>query len=98
MGRRIADNLETMKADNNTLNGSITRLEAATKNAYAQMDAMHSMWEGMAHNVFMMQFNKDRQKMDQMIKELKGFHEELEFTREEFGRCENDVDQLIHSI
>ena len=98
MGRIIADKLEVMKSDNNSLNSSIAKLESATKQACAQMDAMHSMWEGMAHSVFMSQFNKDRRRMEQMIKELKAFHEELEFTRTEFGKCETDVSQMIHSI
>jgi uncharacterized protein YukE len=65
---------------------------------FDEIRELDTMWDGEANNAFNVQFANDYDMMLEVIKELRALIDSLEFSRNEYVRCENQVSAAINSM
>lgn len=96
--RRIA-------VDTVTLNSDIGELQIALKGARQQLDdvfnqiaQLDTMWEGPANKEFNIQFSNDYDNTKSMLDTIASLIECMEYARNHYNICEDEVDSLVKSI
>lgn len=91
--------------DTGILQSDITAMEAAlvavqnkTESMFNNMAALDSMWEGIANQAFMQQFNKDYVSMKELCELLASLIENIKTAKKEYEQCESNVSTVIKDI
>lgn len=98
MGQRIAINTSVLERDTSEIESLIDKLNSISNAVYEDVEQLHSMWEGTAHAVLVLQFAKDYEYVKDTILWLRNFREELEYAKKEYNKAELDVSNLIQQL
>ena len=98
MGQRIAINTSVLERDTNEINNLIEKLNSISNAVYEDVEQLHTMWEGTAHAVLVLQFAKDYEYVKNTILWLRNYREELEYAKKEYNKAEQDVSNLIQHL
>ena len=96
--QKIKNNMDAMRNDIRQLDKALASLESQYKRTFEEIESLSAMWEGTAHNVLVMQFQRDAAQVENMIQFLRKYKEELNNARDKYIDCENRVNDLIRSI
>jgi uncharacterized protein YukE len=88
---RLQRDIESLKND----------LSGMRRTGDDMMNSIHelsAMWEGPAKEVFLVQFQSDYEMLQSMEEAIGGLIKGLEYAREQYDKCENDVSSAIYAI
>lgn len=88
---RLSDDIIRLEEEKAVLEKSIDAMFDAVKN-------LDTMWEGPANEAFRAQFQTDYQTCLEMNKTLGILIEKLRKAREEYDKCESEVENLVRVI
>lgn len=71
---------------------------AELQQLFQEMEELDSMWDGPASQAFAVQFQTDYQIMQDIIENLKGFIQCMQYAADEYNKCENTIAELISAI
>ncbi len=94
----IANNLPKFNQDIEEYGGALKSIETNYDLLKSHMNELSSMWEGEAHDQMMLTFNKDLDKVNEMIDFLRKTYEHLNYANSEYVQCEGNVTGIIDSI
>ena len=95
MDNVIATSTDRMQSDINTFIDNLARMEQAFEEAWDAVEALHSTWEGAAHDELVYQFQQDQEVMKSMMIDLRNYQEEIENAKKEYVTCEGSVQSLV---
>lgn len=98
MGNIIGTSTERMKTDITDYGTSVQKVDEALKNAYAAIEELNRTWSGPAHDALVAQFEADQLTMNDLLKDLRDYGSDLDNARNEYEKCEANVDSLINSM
>lgn len=98
MAAEIANQMERFGRDIQEYSSLVDTVKSKTSSLFDHVNALSSTWEGTAHDVFMAQFSKDVENMNTVIKNLQTIGSDLENARNEYNRCESNVQDIISAI
>lgn len=92
--------METMdlQRDIDNLYVHLNRMRQTGEKMRTEVIALNAMWEGEAKTAFTAQFEADYEKLQFMVKIIETFIKDLEFARDNYNSCENNVATIINSI
>jgi uncharacterized protein YukE len=97
--------MRKIAVDTGTLNRDIVQLRTALSGARLQLDDMFkqieqldTMWEGPANAEFNIQFGNDYDNTKSMFDTIDSLIECMEYARDQYNLCENEVDSIVKSI
>lgn len=94
----IEMNTSTLSGDIEALEKLVTELEAQMKKMFGSITELDQMWDGPANTAFNQQFQLDYQSCEAMCKVLRELIDSLKHAREEYDRCEENIDSVIRAI
>ena len=98
----MADYIEidtvSLERDRQTIQSELEKVHSGISQLREKMVNLGAMWEGPAHNAFMVQFNADYEFVQEFENELEKYIGTMEYAQKEYQKCENAVHQAIASI
>lgn len=94
----IEMNTSTLGRDIETLEDAVGRMEQCANEMFANIQDLSRMWSGNAHTAFQQQFQMDYESCQELHRVLGELVDSLQHAREEYDKCEQNVDNLIRSI
>lgn len=73
-------------------------LVSAKTQVYRCLESLNTMWDGIAHMVFVNQTRMDEMVLQSLIASLNNLIECMEFAQNEYERCTDEVNSKIASI
>lgn len=94
-----------LKVDTSTLKNDAAEIRRLTDNAvanlkkmYAGMTELDAMWDGLANQAFMAQFQADQQEFQNICDEIIRLSEDMNAASGKYNNCENQVYATVSSI
>lgn len=98
----IAANLEIetrrMQNDIDSLKGHLKAMRQTSEKMMANINALSAMWEGPAKSAFTAQFQSDYATLRSMADVIDTLIGNLEYAREQYDKCENNIASIINAI
>ncbi len=94
----IEMNTSTLAGDIESLESLVTDLESQMKKMFGSITELDRMWDGPANAAFNQQFQIDYQSCEEMCRVLRELIGSLKYAREEYDKCEQNIDTVIRSI
>lgn len=94
----IEVNTSTLSKDIEVLKSTLKQLDSQMKNAFRSVEELDRMWDGAANETFNQQFGRDYQSCQEMHKTLLELTQSMEHARQEYDKCEQNVDMTIRAI
>lgn len=98
MAKIIANELERFRRDIQDAQQRIMMMEQTFKNMFDEINALTGMWEGIAHETYISQFQADVQNMEQVFNNLKTYKESLDEAHAKFSICEQQVEDVVSRV
>lgn len=96
--KEIEINTVKLFQDIETLETDVEKFDNQMKKMFSSISELDAMWDGPASEAFKQQFQIDYQFCEEMSKVLKDLIESLKHAREEYDKCEQNVEDLICAI
>lgn len=87
-----------LQNDVDSVRNYLNRMVQTGEKMMADMNALGLMWEGEAKAEFTTQFETDYRNLQSMIKSMEELADSLEFAREKYVVCENEVSSIVNAI
>ena len=87
-----------LERDRQTIQSELDRIKTGIDQLRERMVNLGAMWEGPAHDVFMAQFQADYEYIQEFNSEIARYIETMEYARQEYEKCEIEVQQAIASV
>ncbi len=94
-----------LKVDTNNLKNDAAEIRSLTDNAvnnlkkmYDRMSELDAMWDGLANQAFMAQFQADYQSFTDICSEINRLCEDMSAASGKYNSCENQVYATVASI
>lgn len=91
-------NIQKLNSDIDRARGCLKYLNDNLKSMFGEIKELDSMWDGKANEAFNVQFNSDYEMMLDVCKNLQKLIESLEYSKQEYIKCENQVASAIGSM
>lgn len=95
---KIEINTDVLGADIAKMDDELALLLTKVDELYQEVLDLNRMWKGQANMAFNQQFQKDRQDMSGLLKELQGYTESLKNAGRTYVQCENSVGDVVRSL
>lgn len=96
---------EKIKVDLAAMSGDIADMNALEKDAVSclkelttAVEALHTTWEGAAHDTLAASFRADQERMNTVMESLQRYVESLNYAKDEYKKCEDMVRDRVGSI
>ena len=96
--REIEQNTDRLSDDIIRLEEEKAVLEKAIDAMFDAVNTLDTMWKGPANEAFRAQFQSDYETCSEMNKTLGILIEKLRKAREEYDKCEAEVESLVRAI
>ena len=96
--QEIAINTSTLRGDINELKQSLATARKQMESMFDQVAELDTMWDGPANAEFNNQFRNDYENMKNLCKTVESLIECMEFARDQYNLCENEVSGIVDSI
>lgn len=92
--------IETQRLQNDidSLKGHLRAMRQTGDKMMASINALSAMWEGPAKNAFTAQFQSDYETLKSMEEVIDALIGNLEYAKEQYDKCENNVASIINAI
>lgn len=98
MAREIEINTSSLDRDIQAMEVKLQSLHNSMDKMYDAVIALDRTWDGPANEVFVQQFNSDRQAMLELLEILNKLKEHMQFASKEYDTCEKQVGDIVSSI
>lgn len=98
MGNRIRVNISTMTREFSEMNNLQKSAQSSLNQLVNAINALSASWEGMAHDALVSTFKSDQESMQDTLNILGEYISTLEEARDEYQKCEEQVESRISSI
>ena len=98
MANEIEMDTSLLGRDIDNLENTLTQLETWIEKMFDTINKMDTMWKGPANNVFNVQFKNDYETCKTMCGILRELIGSLNHAKEEYDKCEQNVNNMIRSI
>lgn len=95
---KIKIDTDQLAGDISAVNEQIDNLNAAKNRVIQSMMEISSMWEGQAHDAFMVQVLNDSQRLAHLIKTMQNMASCLSNAKNQYDGCAEEVRDKIRSI
>lgn len=89
---------EHLNSDIGKFQSELDNLTNAMDQVYRCLETLNGMWDGVANALFIAQTRKDHAVTNELIKNLNNLVECMEYARNEYNKCNEDVNSKIASI
>lgn len=96
--QEIAINTSTLRSDINELKSILSTTRKQAEDMFSQITELDTMWDGPANETFNNQFRHDYQNTINLCKTVESIIECMEYAREQYDLCENEVGSIVDSI
>ncbi len=80
------------------MRGDMEIIKKSAEDIYTEIQELDAMWDGPANQAFQTQFNADRNGFLTMCNQIEAYIRKMELAKNEYDKCENKVEMLIHTI
>ncbi len=94
----IEVNITTLAQDIGDMQDTIKMIRDDMKGMFDSINELNTMWDGPAHLAFMMQFNTDKNRFEDLCESLDDVADSFDNAKNEYRKCEGTVSQLIDSM
>lgn len=94
----IEINTAYLDADTKTMQTQLEALKAAQTQVLRSLLEVDSMWEGAANQAFVAQIQVDARMLQELLKSIKNLIECLEYAKEQYNNCTEDVNSKIAAL
>ena len=98
MSQEIAIRTDALGADTSLMQERLNAVQKEMEQMYQAVGVLNTMWEGEAHDVFLAQFASDEMAMMELCKTIQSIINCLEYAKDEYVKCENEVDSIVSSL
>lgn len=98
MAREIAVDTGILNSDIQGLNTQLELIKRDLDKMYNSVNYLDSMWDGPSNEAFVAHFRQDKEDMAALCNILQELIHCLGFARQEYDRCENEVNGIVSSI
>lgn len=95
---RIAIDTRQLSAGIRDMREDLDQLHSCSMRLMDAVQQLSGLWEGPAHAVFADAFQRDSQWLEQQLKGLVNYTNDLEQARRDYDRCDETVRGLVNSI
>lgn len=96
--KEIEQNTDYLSDDITRLEEEKAALEQAIDAMFAAVQELETTWKGPAKESFRIQFQNDYEKCSELNKTLESLIDKLRVAKNEYDRCENEVENIVNSI
>ncbi len=94
----IEVNATSMDNDIREMEAAIRDIRNDMKVMFDSVVALDAMWDGPANETFVRQFMVDREAFGDLCESMDGFVESMKNARDEYRKCEGNVNSIINGI
>lgn len=94
----IAVDTLLLKADIEKIQTGLQNINNEMNLMYEGVEVLDRMWDGPANEVFKIQFTNDKNKMQELCKQIQEYIDTLNNAKKEYEVCEAEVKGIIDSI
>lgn len=87
----------SMKSLHSSVKDSVDDLEKQLQSMYQSVEELSATWEGPNHDVFTENFVKNVENMKELNKSLQAYAKALNKVRTLYGKCEEEVWQIVRA-
>lgn len=98
MAEYIETATEPLCADKGTMEAELNAVRAELQQLFQEMQELDSMWDGPASQAFSVQFQTDYDIMQDIMENLEGFIQCMQYAADEYNKCESTIAELISAI
>ncbi|QBE95728.1 hypothetical protein PMF13cell1_01252 [Blautia producta] len=98
MGGYIEVSTEPLSADKGNIAAELNAVRTELQQLFQEMQELDSMWDGPASQAFAVQFQTDYEIMQEIVENLEGFIQCMQYAADEYNKCENTIAELISAI
>jgi len=96
--REITVDTATLQNDINDVQSALCKVKAYSESMFREIDALGEMWDGEAHDAFLVQMQENRRKMQELQKVIERLIECMQYADHEYLSCEDAVHSIINTI
>lgn len=96
--REITVNTSTLTGDIEELRETLSGVGVQLEEMFNQVKELDTMWDGPANKEFNLQFGNDYENAKSLCKTVESLLECMEFARNEYNSCENEVNTIVSAI
>lgn len=93
--RKIVINTNTLKSDISNIEESLKKISEKLQTINQNMKDLNVNWTGYANAALMEQYMKDVEMMQEILKKLADYTEDLQEAEKEYNRCEKLVGDIV---
>lgn len=97
-GQEITINTGTLSTDISELQEALANARKQLEDMFEQVAELDTMWDGPANEEFNRQFGNDHENAKEMCKTVDSIIQCMQYAREQYDLCENDVNAIIAGI
>lgn len=98
MAREIAVDTGILVSDIENLQEQLNLIKGDLDKMYDSVNLLDSMWDGPSNEAFVAHFRQDKEDMSSLCNTVQELINCLSFARQEYDRCENEVNGIVSSI
>lgn len=95
---RIEIDTQYLSNDIKTMEEQKADLQKSKQLVFACMDEVNAMWEGQAHDQFLVQVMLDSQRLDALLSSINNLIECMQHAKAEYEKCSDAVSDKIASL
>jgi uncharacterized protein YukE len=96
--KEIAVDTSTLNTDIGELTTALDSAKKQLEDMFTQMTELDTMWDGPANEEFNKQFQLDYANTNSLFDTIASLIECMEYARDQYNSCENEVSSLVNSI
>lgn len=98
MGREIMVDTDRLNSDIARLQETLKALKKQKKQMETDIESLNGTWKGDSHKAFMEQFDSECQNIEEMFSAVEEMIGCMQYAKQQYERCENDINGIISSI
>lgn len=87
-----------LSADKGNMAAELNAVRTELQQLFQEMQELDFMWDGPASQAFAVQFQTDHEIMQEIVENLEGFIQCMQYAADEYNKCENTIAELISAI
>lgn len=96
--KEITVNTSTLAGDIEELRETLLTANAQLEEMFDRVKELDTMWDGPANSEFNLQFSNDYENAKNICKTVESLLECMEFAKNEYNSCENEVNTIVSAI
>lgn len=96
--KEITVNTSTLTGDIEELRETLLSANAQLEEMFNRVKELDTMWDGPANSEFNLQFSNDYENAKNICKTVESLLECMEFAKNEYNSCENEVNTIVSAI